>query len=82
MAWGFETPRYLGAAFDARMRISASRWSQIISTVVYLLFVALALPIVHELGGKHDDNSLINLAGYTTLRGLRLTWGIPKGAKL
>jgi hypothetical protein len=60
---GFETTRYLGSSFDAETRISASRWSQIISTVVYLVFVGLALPVVHTLGGKYDDNSLIELVG-------------------
>ena len=60
---GFETPRYLGRIFDAKTRISASRLSQIISTAVYVLFVALALPLVYQLKGKYDDNSLIALAG-------------------
>jgi hypothetical protein len=58
---GFETPRYLGSSFDAGTRISASRWSQLISTAVYLAFVALALPVVHTLNGRYDDNSLIAL---------------------
>ena len=40
-----------------------SRWSQIISTIVYISFVALALPILHTLNGKYDDNSLIALVG-------------------
>jgi hypothetical protein len=60
---GFETTRYLGNDFDAKVRISASRWSQIISTAVYLVFVALALPVVHTLNGRYDDNSLIALVG-------------------
>jgi len=60
---GFETTRYLGSEFDSRTRISASRWSQIISTAVYITFVALALPILHTLNGKYDDNSLIALVG-------------------
>lgn len=63
---GFETPRYLGAKFDADTRIKASRWSQIISTVVYITFVALALPITHLLQGKYDDNSLIELAKFAS----------------
>lgn len=58
---GFETPRYLAAAFDAETRVRASRWSQILSSGVYVLFVALALPVVHTLDGKYDDNSLIEL---------------------
>jgi hypothetical protein len=60
---GFETPRYLGGSFDPDVRVSASRWSQIISTAVYILFVALALPVVHTLGGRYDDDSLIALVG-------------------
>ena len=60
---GFETTRYLGNDFDAGVRIRASRWSQIISTAVYLVFVALALPVVHTLNGVYDDNSLISLVG-------------------
>jgi hypothetical protein len=30
---------------------------------VYLAFVALALPLLHSLNGKYDDNSLIALVG-------------------
>ena len=60
---GFETTRYLGSSFDTGVRVSASRWSQIISTAVYLTFVAMALPVVHTLNGKYDDNSLIALVG-------------------
>jgi hypothetical protein len=63
---GFETPRYLGKVYDAKTRISASRLSQIISTIVYILFVALALPLVAQLKGKYDDNSLIALAGFAS----------------
>jgi hypothetical protein len=58
---GFETPRYLGDTFDTDTRIRSSRWSQIFSTGVYLAFIALATPILHELNGKYDDNSLIEL---------------------
>lgn len=60
---GFETTRYLGSSFEASVRVSASRWSQIISTVVYVVFVAVTLPAVHALNGSYDDNSLIALVG-------------------
>ena len=63
---GFETPRYLGALFDTETRIKASLWSQVISTVVYIAFVALALPLTHLLDGKYDDNSLIELAKFAS----------------
>lgn len=60
---GFETTRYLGEEYDAETRISACRASQLISTVVYLAFVALAIPLMHFLGDKIEDNALIMLAG-------------------
>jgi len=63
---GFETTRYLGGIYDAGVRISASRWSQVISTVVYVVFVALALPLVHLLNGQYDDNGLIKLASFAS----------------
>lgn len=58
---GFETSRYLGDVYDAEIRISSSRWSQIVSAIVYLLFIATATPVVHVLGGQYNDNSLIAL---------------------
>ena len=60
---GFETSRYLGKMFDAPTRIQSSRLSQIISTVVYLVFIALATPLMHFLGDTVKDNDLIMLAG-------------------
>ncbi len=61
---GFETTRYLGKVYDAQTRISASRWAQILATVVYIVFVGLALPVVYNLHGQYDDNSLIQLAAF------------------
>lgn len=60
---GFETTRYLGTTYDAETRVQASRASQLISTVVYLAFVAAAAPVLHTLDGAYDDNSLIALVG-------------------
>jgi len=64
---GFETTRYLGADFNSVTRIRASRWSQYISLGIYVLFVALALPIVSVLNGDYGDNSLITLAATASL---------------
>lgn len=64
---GFETSRYLGHVYDAKLRITTSRWSQIISTLVYVGFVALALPVVHTLSGEYNDHSLIDLIGTVSL---------------
>jgi len=60
---GFETSRYLGEEYDAHTRIVSCRLSQLISTVVYLCFVALATPLMHFLGDTVKDNDLIMLAG-------------------
>ena len=64
---GFETTRYLGKSFDTVTRIRASRWSQYFSLSVYVLFVALAQPIVPALKGDYGDNSLITLAATASL---------------
>lgn len=59
---GFETTRYLGHSYDAETRVRASRWSQIVAAVVYVAFVALALPLVPSLMGNYDANSLFDLS--------------------
>ena len=64
---GFETSRYLGKMFDAPTRIQSSRLSQIISTFVYLVFIALATPLMHFLGDTVKDNDLIMLAGKASI---------------
>jgi len=60
---GFETSRYLGNEYDKETRIMSCRLSQIISALVYLVFVALATPLMHFLGDTVKDNDLIMLAG-------------------
>jgi hypothetical protein len=59
---GFETSRYLGSEFDRELRIKSCRSSQIVSTVIYLLFVAAATPLMHFLGDQVEDNGLLILA--------------------
>jgi len=60
---GFETTRYLEELYPTDVRVKASRWSQVISAIVYVLFVAAALPVLHTLNGQFNDNSLLKLAG-------------------
>ena len=60
---GFETSRYLEEEFDTETRIRSCRLSQIISTFVYVVFILLAIPLMHFLGEKVQDNALIMLAG-------------------
>ena len=64
---GFETTRYLGKEFSAEIRIQASKYSQLISTIVYLVFILVALPIVHALNGNYGDNGLIELTGAVSM---------------
>jgi hypothetical protein len=59
---GFETSRYLGKEFDRELRIWSCRSSQIVSTIIYLLFIAAATPLMHFLGGEVQDNGLLILA--------------------
>ena len=64
---GFETSRYLGNSYTAQTRILTSKYSQIIAAFVYIIFIALALPVTHLLNGVYDDNSLITLVGYVSV---------------
>lgn len=64
---GFETPRFLGNSYDAGLRVWSSRWSQIVSSTIYLAFVFLAIPLIPELGGQYADNLLIKLVTYTAI---------------
>jgi hypothetical protein len=59
---GFETSRYLGSEFDRELRIWSCRSSQIVSTVIYVVFVAAATPLMHFLGDEVQDNGLLILA--------------------
>ena len=59
---GFETSRYLGSEYDRELRVWSCRSSQIVSTVIYLVFVATATPLMHILGKEVQDNGLLVLA--------------------
>ena len=59
---GFETSRYLGSEFDRELRVRSCRSSQIVSTIIYVLFVAVATPLMHFLGNQVEDNGLLLLA--------------------
>jgi hypothetical protein len=59
---GFETSRYLGNQFDREMRIWSCRSSQLVSTIIYVIFVAAATPLMHFLGNQVEDNGLLVLA--------------------
>lgn len=45
---GFETSRFLGQDYDAATRIRSMRWAQLLSTAIYVAFIALVLPHVPQ----------------------------------
>ncbi len=49
---GFETSRYLGDEFDAPTRVRSMRLAQIISGVIYLLFIAAASPYFGDVSAE------------------------------
>ena len=45
---GFETSRYLGDAHPAPQRIATMRMAQLVSSAIYIVFIALATVLFHE----------------------------------
>ncbi|PCJ76776.1 MAG: hypothetical protein COA53_00730 [Rhodobacteraceae bacterium] len=62
---GFETSRYLGRSYSADMRARTMLWAQVSSAVIYVLFVALVVPVLIYLpSGAADDTAIIEVSGY------------------
>ena len=57
---GFETSRYLGDTHPAEQRIATMRNAQLISTVIYLVFLALATILFHD-GLGSDVTAIISM---------------------
>lgn len=57
---GFETSRYLGDVHPAGMRIATMRLAQLLSTGIYLLFIALATVLFHD-GLGADVTAIIGM---------------------
>jgi len=58
---GFETSRYLGDEHPAEQRIATMRTAQLMSTVIYLLFIALATLLFRD-GLGADVTAIIDMA--------------------
>jgi len=68
---GFETSRYLAENYSTTVRIQSMRLAQILSSIIYMLFILLALPLMHHLApGKPDETAIIHLSGY-------VAWVLP-----
>ncbi len=60
---GFETVRYLTAEFDRETRVRACRLSQLVSTSIYLGFVAVATPVMGLGTHAGPDRTLLDITG-------------------
>ncbi|MFM2485040.1 hypothetical protein [Celerinatantimonas yamalensis] len=58
---GFETSRYLGEEHSASQRITTMRLAQIISTLIYLLFISLVTVLFHQ-GIGANVTAIISMA--------------------
>ncbi len=62
---GFETSRYLGNRYPADMRRKTMNYAQISSALIYLVFVALVVPVLVNLpAGTPDETAIIAITGY------------------
>ncbi len=59
---GFETSRYLGDEYDARVRVSTMRYAQIIAAFIYIVFVALTVPAFGQLEDEVNETAIIDLS--------------------
>ena len=57
---GFETSRYLGDQYPAEQRIATMRAAQVVSAVIYLVFIALATVLFHD-GLGSDVTAIISM---------------------
>jgi len=58
---GFETSRYMGAAYSAEERISTMRYAQLLSAAIYIVFVGLASILFGNLGAI-SETGIISLS--------------------
>ncbi|NGY03587.1 hypothetical protein [Solimonas terrae] len=59
---GFETSRYLGAAYDAPTRIRTMRYAQWISTLIYVAYVGFAAASIPAANLGHSETAVIDMS--------------------
>lgn len=57
---GFETSRYLGDEYSAEQRISTMKMAQLISAIIYIIFISLATVLFHS-GLGTDVTAIISM---------------------
>ncbi|RAP57218.1 hypothetical protein [Oleiagrimonas sp. MCCC 1A03011] len=61
---GFETSRFLGRHYDATTRVRSMRWAQLLSTGIYVAFIALVLPHVPQRAlGLGAETQIVDIVG-------------------
>lgn len=63
---GFETTRFMGQLYDAQIRIKAMRRAQVISTLVYLTFFVLTVPLYPLFTNSTDVAAFITIIGHVS----------------
>ena len=63
---GFETTRFMGDLYDAETRVSAMRRSQISSSLVYLVFFILTVPLYPLFTSSTDVAAFIGVVGHVS----------------
>ncbi len=58
---GFETSRYLGLNYSARDRAWSMHWAQIISSVIYMIYIVLLVYAIPPDGSELTDTSVIGM---------------------
>ncbi len=62
---GFETSRYLGREYTSEMRVRSMRFAQGLSTLIYVGFAFLILPLLQFIpDGPLEETAIINLSQY------------------
>lgn len=66
MVQGFETSRYLGESYKKEIRIKSMRYSQYMSTTIYMLFILLFTSVftLHPIQGEVNETSVIDISKY------------------
>lgn len=60
---GFETSRYLGAQYKAKTRINSMRLAQIVSTAIYLIYIALVTYAFDPAGMSLSETAIVDMMG-------------------
>ena len=64
---GFETSSYLGNAYDSAIRVRSMKLAQWIAASIYMLFIALGLPLLMDFHGHVDDTTIVGVAQHISL---------------